>query len=83
MPSLSPSSPGPARFLFVLLAGVAASACSGKKEAPPPPPAEVTAVVLEPRSARVTVEYVAETEAFNTVDIRPLVGGLIDRTEIV
>ncbi|WP_162851391.1 efflux RND transporter periplasmic adaptor subunit [Panacagrimonas perspica] len=59
------------------------AACSGKKEAPPPPPSDVSVIELKPQAARVTVEYVAETEAFNTVEIRPRVGGLLDKVEIV
>lgn len=38
---------------------------------------------LKPRAASVTVEYVAETEAFNTVEIRPRVGGLLDQLQVV
>jgi membrane fusion protein (multidrug efflux system) len=66
---------------LALAAGLAA--CSGKTPPPPPPPAEVTVIELRPQPATVTVEYVAETEAFNTVEIRPRVGGLLDRQEVV
>jgi membrane fusion protein, multidrug efflux system len=59
------------------------TACSGKPAPAPPPPAEVRVLELQPKPARVTVEYVAETEAFNTVEIRPRVGGLLDRQEVV
>lgn len=38
---------------------------------------------LQPRAATVTVEYVAETEAFNTAEIRPRVGGLMDKLAAV
>lgn len=38
---------------------------------------------VQPRPANLTIEYVAETEAFNTVEIRPRVGGLLDRQEVV
>ncbi len=70
---------------LLLSASVAAAvtSCSGPAEAPPPAPAEVTLLELQPRPARITVEYVAETEAFNTVEIRPRVGGLLDRQEVV
>lgn len=74
---------GSAQFVLVLVTGAVLAACSGKKEAPPPPPAEVSVIELKPQTARVTVEYVAETEAFNTVEIRPRVGGLLDKVEIV
>lgn len=70
-------------LLLATSVGVAAAGCSGPAEAPPPAPAEVALLELQPRAARVTVEYVAETEAFNTVEIRPRVGGLLDRQEVV
>lgn len=59
------------------------SACSGKAPPPSPPPPEVTLLDVVPREATVTVEYVAETEAFNTVEIRPRVGGLLDKQDVV
>jgi len=83
MPSLSSFSRRASPFLAVVLLTGLSAACSGKKEAPPPPPADVTLLELKPQSARVTVEYVAETEAFNTVEIRPRVGGLLEKVEIV
>ncbi|TDU24388.1 membrane fusion protein (multidrug efflux system) [Panacagrimonas perspica] len=83
MPSPSLVSRGSARFVLLLLVGAVMAACSGKKEAPPPPPSDVSVIELKPQAARVTVEYVAETEAFNTVEIRPRVGGLLDKVEIV
>ncbi|MGQ0501762.1 MAG: efflux RND transporter periplasmic adaptor subunit [Panacagrimonas sp.] len=65
------------------LAAVGLAACS----APPPPPAspvpEVTTLDLQPRAATVTMEYVAETEAFNTAEIRPRVGGLMEKLAAV
>lgn len=64
--------------LGVCISGVLA-ACSGKPAPVPPPPPEVRVLALQPRPASVTVEYVAETEAFNTVEIRPRVGGLLDK----
>lgn len=83
MPSLSSFFRRASPFLAVVLLAGLSAACSGKKEAPPPPPADVTLLELKPQSARVTVEYVAETEAFNTVEIRPRVGGLLEKVEIV
>ncbi|MGH8516070.1 MAG: efflux RND transporter periplasmic adaptor subunit [Panacagrimonas sp.] len=64
-------------------AGMLLAACSGPAVPPPAAPAEVALLELQPRPARITVEYVAETEAFNTVEIRPRVGGLLDRQEVV
>lgn len=76
-----PASVWPTAGLLAL--GLFASACS---KAPPPVaplPVEVGVLDLQPRAASVTVEYVAETEAFNTVEIRPRVGGLLDKQEVV
>nr|WP_293243114.1 efflux RND transporter periplasmic adaptor subunit [Panacagrimonas sp.] len=69
--------------LFFLCLGTSIAACSGPAPPPPPAAAEVAVVDLQPRPARITVEYVAETEAHNTVEIRPRVGGLLDRQDVV
>jgi len=58
--------------------GAALSACSGAAP-PPPPPVDVTVVNLAPQPATVTLEYVARTEAYNTVEIRPRTGGLLEK----
>ena len=55
---------------------VSLTACSAKSP-PPPQPIDVTVLRLEPQPATVTLEYVARTEAFNTVEIRPRTGGLL------
>ncbi len=57
---------------------IALAACS-KLEPPAPAPAVVTALKVEPRAATVTAEYVAQLDASNTVEIRPRVGGLLER----
>lgn len=57
------------------------AACSDPAAPAAPPPPEVTVMSLQPREASITVEYVAETEAFNTVEIRPRVGGLLDKQD--
>ncbi len=54
------------------------TACSSKTP-PPPPPIAVTVLQLKPQPATVTLEYVARTEAFNTVEIRPRTGGLLQQ----
>jgi membrane fusion protein, multidrug efflux system len=64
--------------LFAAALAVCLAACSGKAP-PPPPPIAVTTLKLEPRAATVTLEYVARTEAFNTVEIRPRTGGLLQK----
>lgn len=72
-----------ARLSETIVLALLAGACSGPGAPPTPPPPEVTVLELQPRPASVTLEYVAETEAFNTVEIRPRVGGLLDRQEVV
>lgn len=62
--------------LFGIVYGL--SACSGP-QASPPPVIDVTVMQLKPGPATVTLEYVARTEAFNTVEIRPRTGGLLER----
>jgi membrane fusion protein, multidrug efflux system len=54
------------------------SAC-GKHAPPPPPPAEVSTVLVTPKPATFTEDYVAQTEAINTVEIRPRVGGVLEK----
>lgn len=84
MPLCPPLRSGSVRTLLSVLGiGVSLTACSGPAAPPAAPPADVQVIELRPRPARVTVEYVAETEAHNTVEIRPRVGGLLDRQEVV
>lgn len=68
--------PFAAACVLSLLAG-----CSDSTAPAASPPPEVLVQVLQPREASITVEYVAETEAFNTVEIRPRVGGLLDKQD--
>jgi len=66
------------KSILIAVFVVALTACSG--DAPPPPPAvDVTVLKLAPQAATVTLEYVARTEAYNTVEIRPRTGGLLER----
>ena len=60
---------------------MSAAGCSDKPAAAAASAPDVTVLVLQPREASITVEYVAETEAFNTVEIRPRVGGLLDKQD--
>jgi membrane fusion protein, multidrug efflux system len=69
---------GMLKWLRLLVFGTALSACSGAAP-PPPPPVDVTVVELAPQPATVTLEYVARTEAYNTVEIRPRTGGLLEK----
>src|SRR5882724_2113454 len=68
--------------LRVAICAIVLTACS--KGAPPaPPPQEVSVVIIAPHPATVTEDYVAETEAINTVEIRPRVGGVLEKANAV
>ncbi len=66
------------RALCVVAAALVLVACS-KKGPPPPPPVDVSTVAVAPQAATVAENYVAETEAVNTVEIRPRVGGVLEK----
>ena len=53
-------------------------ACS-KAEPPAPPTVQAAVLQMQPQPATVTVEYVAQLDASNTVEIRPRVGGLLEK----
>ncbi len=54
------------------------SACS--KDAPPPAAAvDVATVTVTPHPVSFPEDYVGETEAINTVEIRPRVGGMLEK----
>ncbi|QHS09766.1 efflux RND transporter periplasmic adaptor subunit [Sinimarinibacterium sp. NLF-5-8] len=58
-------------------------ACQQPAPPAPPPLPKVGTLQIHPRPATVEVEYVAETEASNTAEIRPRVGGLLERQSAV
>ena len=66
----------PAMLIAALLA---LPGCSGKggNQAPPPPEVSVTKTVAQP--VTVYEEYVAQTEAVDTVEIRARVSGVLER----
>src|SRR6202023_1072556 len=66
------------RALVIGAATLVLVAC-GKKGPPPPPPADVSTVAVAPQAATVAEDYVAETEAGNPVEIRPRVGGVLEK----
>jgi len=68
------------KHMMAILA-LACGACS--HEAPPPPPAEVAVIRVQPREATITEDYVAQTEAREAIEIRPRVGGLIEKQAAV
>jgi membrane fusion protein, multidrug efflux system len=51
----------------------------GKKDPPTSPAVAVSTVAVAPQSATVFADYVAQTEAVNTVEIRPRVGGVLEK----
>jgi membrane fusion protein (multidrug efflux system) len=51
----------------------------GKKDPPAPPAVAVSIVTVAPQPATVFADYVAQTEAVNTVEIRPRVGGVLEK----
>lgn len=61
-----------------LLLSAALAACSSATPPPAPPPPQVVVKTMAPAEASVTVDYVAQTEALNEVEIRPRVGGLLE-----
>jgi membrane fusion protein (multidrug efflux system) len=77
MPHLAPrprdTVPACAAILAALLTG-----CSPKKPPAPPPP-EVTVMDVTHTPATYTEDYVAQTEAVNAVEIRPRVGGVLEK----
>jgi membrane fusion protein (multidrug efflux system) len=64
--------------LWVATATLMLAGC-GKKGPPAPPAVEVSTVIATPQAATVAVDYVAQTEAINTVEIRPRVGGVLEK----
>src|SRR6266853_1661878 len=51
----------------------------GKKGPADPPRVAVSTVAVAPQAATVFADYVAQTEAVNTVEIRPRVGGVLEK----
>jgi membrane fusion protein, multidrug efflux system len=64
--------------LWVGMATLTLTAC-GKKAPPAPRAVEVSTVTVKPQAATVGEDYVAVAEAVNTVEIRPRVGGVLEK----
>ena len=70
--------------LFALAAILLAlAACSGKSGNQGPPPPEVGVIKTAAQPVTVYEEYVAQTEAVDTVEIRARVGGILERQAYV
>jgi membrane fusion protein (multidrug efflux system) len=74
------------RRLGMLSAGVALgisllalSGCKGNAQPPAPPPPEVSIIEVRPSHVTVYDEYVAQTQAPDTIEIRSQVTGLLER----
>ncbi len=67
-------------LLPALALTLALAACSRKQEAPPPAgPQEVGVVTLKPQRQTFTTELPGRTSAYLTADIRPQVGGIVQK----
>src|SRR5258708_8225638 len=80
MPHCFKSAPS-SKLILALWVGTATlmlTAC-GKQGPSSPPAVDVSTVAVAPQAATVTEDYVAETEAVNTVEIRPRVGGVLEK----
>jgi len=75
------ATPGLFALAAILLALAACSGESGPPPAPPPPEVGVIKTVAQP--VTVYEEYVAQTEAVDTVEIRARVGGILERQAFV
>jgi membrane fusion protein (multidrug efflux system) len=65
--------------LALSLATVALSGCKGNAQPQTPPPPEVSVIEVRPHPVTVYDEYVAQTQAPDTIEIRSQVTGLLDR----
>jgi membrane fusion protein, multidrug efflux system len=69
-----------AAWAFALSVGaVALSGCKGNAQPQAPPPPEVSVIEVKPRPVTVYDEYVAQTQAPDTIEIRSQVTGLLER----
>jgi membrane fusion protein, multidrug efflux system len=63
-----------------IVAAAALLGCACSKTAPAPAaPVEVTVVTITPHPVTFPEDYVAQTEAINAVEIRPRVGGMLEK----
>jgi membrane fusion protein (multidrug efflux system) len=61
-------------------ASIASLICACSKSAPPAAaPVEVSTVTITPHAVSFPEDYVGETEAINAVEIRPRVGGMLEK----
>jgi membrane fusion protein (multidrug efflux system) len=65
------------------VASLALSGCKGSARPPVPPPPEVSVIDVRPRLVTVYNEYVAQTQAPDTIEIRSQVTGLLERQAFI
>ena len=66
-------------MLVLVLASLGLAGCKGNAQPPAPPPPEVSVLRVAARPATVYNEYVAQTQAPDTIEIRSQVTGLLER----
>jgi membrane fusion protein, multidrug efflux system len=67
---------------ILLAAALVSSGCKGKdsvKAAPPPPPPAVVIAEVEQRTVSIYSEYVGQTKAYETVELRARVEGVLEK----
>jgi membrane fusion protein, multidrug efflux system len=65
---------------IAVVAAIALSGCACSKKAPPAAAAvEVTTITVTPHPVTFPEDYVGQTEAINAVEIRPRVGGMLEK----
>ncbi len=67
-----------AAIIIALTVALALGACSGKNAPPAPPPADVNVIKVATEGVTLAEEYVGQTEAVDTVEIRARVSGLLE-----
>jgi membrane fusion protein (multidrug efflux system) len=67
----------------IALVAALLAACGGAAPPPAPKAVEVTFMDVAPRPATVNIDYVGQIEAVNTVEVRPRVGGLLEKQAAV
>jgi membrane fusion protein (multidrug efflux system) len=67
------------RWMPVFVTCAAFSGCKESAKPPAPPPPQVSVIEVQPRAVTVYDEYVAQTQAPNTIEIRSQVTGLLER----
>jgi membrane fusion protein (multidrug efflux system) len=68
-----------ARVVALAVACVIVAGCKTEAKPPAPPPPEVSVIEVKPGPVTVFNEYVAQTQAPDTIDIRAQVTGLLER----